>query len=154
MSNSKHPLYRRYNYIQQVTENPNNPDFHRYGGGQGIKNMFRSFEDFADHIESTIGLPPTPQHRLHRIDQQDHFAPGNFEWTNQKGVSRNQRSNVKITYKGETKCVTEWCEILDLNYRTVFERLRMGWDVKDALRKPVRYVGPRSNPNWEPQRGK
>lgn len=148
MNNCKHPLYRRYNYIQQVTENPNNPDYAKYGGGVGTKNLFSSFEEFAKHIESTIGLPPTPQHRLHRIDQQGHFAPGNLEWTDQKGVGRNQRSNVRITYKGQTKCITEWCEIYDLNYHTVIERLHSGWDIKDVFHTRPRYIGARTNPNF------
>jgi hypothetical protein len=148
MSNIKHPLYRRYNYIQQVTENPNNPDYNKYGGGVGIKNLFSSFEQFAQHIESTIGLPPSPKHRLHRIDQQGHFAPGNFEWADQKTVSRSQRSNIKITYKGETRCLSEWAELFDINYWTAVQRLSAGWNIKDVLHTRPRYMGARTNPGY------
>lgn len=36
---------------------------------------------------------------------------------------------------GETYCLSEWCEILNLNYWTVVSRLdRLGWSIEKALR--------------------
>lgn len=47
-----------------------------------------------------------------------------------------------ITIGSDTKCLTEWCEIYNINHRTVQARIRKGMGDFEALTKPVR---PRGN---------
>lgn len=53
----------------------------------------------------------------------------NCRWVDQKAQVRNRRNTIQITYKGETKPLAEWCELLNLNYGTIKRRYYKGWDV-------------------------
>lgn len=57
----------------------------------------------------------------------------NCHWTTAKQQNRNTRNNKYIIINGETHCLAEWCEILNLNYETVKSRLRYGWSIEKAL---------------------
>lgn len=61
----------------------------------------------------------------------------NLRWVTHKQNCRNTKSNFLITYKGETKTLSEWIEILDLPYHTIKRRLYRGWDVEDAFEKEI-----------------
>lgn len=50
-----------------------------------------------------------------------------------KQQARNRRSNINITWKGETKTLTEWCEILNKPYMTVRVRIVKGWSIDRAF---------------------
>lgn len=41
-------------------------------------------------------------------------------------------------YKGESHLLSEWAEIHNINYTTLFYRLTSGWDLESALTTPVR----------------
>lgn len=45
----------------------------------------------------------------------------------------NKRNNHYITINHKTLCLKEWCEIQNLNYKTVQSRLRYGWGIEKAL---------------------
>ena len=46
----------------------------------------------------------------------------------------NTRRNLFVTYKGETKTIANWCEILNLKYNTVYTRIvRYHWTIERAL---------------------
>lgn len=47
---------------------------------------------------------------------------------------RNTTRNAYYTINGETHCLSEWCEILNLNYQTVHSRMhKLGWSINEAL---------------------
>lgn len=47
---------------------------------------------------------------------------------------RNRRSNLYYTVNNETHCLKEWCEILNLNYPKIYNRIRKyGWSIEKAL---------------------
>ena len=48
--------------------------------------------------------------------------------------NRNSRHNTLFTIDGETRCLSEWCEILNLNYKNVLARVtRYNWSIGEAL---------------------
>lgn len=56
---------------------------------------------------------------------------GRATWKEQ---ARNKRTTIRVTFQGVTKPLAEWCELLGLNYRTVYYRIhRHGWSVDRAL---------------------
>lgn len=75
---------------------------------------------------------------IDRINTYGNYCPENCRWITIRAQQRNKRTNHLITLGNETKCVTEWCEILHLNRHTVFKRLRLGWPAEQALLTPVK----------------
>nr|DAM36830.1 MAG TPA: PVL ORF-50-like family [Caudoviricetes sp.] len=54
------------------------------------------------------------------------------------GCLHNTMSNLNYTINGETRCLKEWCEILNLNYATVHRRIKYyNWSIEKALELEV-----------------
>lgn len=66
---------------------------------------------------------------LERIDNNKGYFPENCKWATPKEQGRNKENNTKITYKGETRCLAEWIEILEIAPNTIYYRLRAGWSI-------------------------
>lgn len=60
---------------------------------------------------------------LDRINNNGNYKPSNCRWTDIKTQSRNTRQNHNITYNGETHCISEWAEILNINSSTLRNRM-------------------------------
>lgn len=60
---------------------------------------------------------------LDRIDVNKGYSPDNCRWTTVKEQQNNTRKNVLVTYKGETKTLSQWCEELKLNYFRMRNRI-------------------------------
>jgi hypothetical protein len=107
--------------------------FHR---GIRVCDRWKSFENFL----SDMGLRPSSKHSIERKDNSRGYEPGNCCWATKKEQGRNKRNNRLLEFRGETKCVAEWCEILGLPEPMVRLRLdRYGWSVERALTTPSMY---------------
>ena len=95
------------------------------------KNDFKAFYDWSMSNGYSDNLT------IDRIDNNGNYCPSNCRWVTVKEQSINRCNNHYVTIKGETKVLSEWCEIYNINYKTVRDRLRRGWSYKDALTKPV-----------------
>lgn len=99
----------------------NNKSYRNYGG-RGIticdewKNDLHSFVSWAVSSGWKKGLT------LDRIDVDGKYSPDNCRWETRKVQGRNTRRNIMITHNGETRCLSEWCEILGLSYTKVKQR--------------------------------
>jgi len=124
--------YECWKAAKSRCENPNDKQYKNYGG-RGIKFCERwgEFENFlADMGECPPGLT------LDRINNDGNYEPGNCRWATWKEQARNTRRNRLITFRGETKCVAEWAEVVGLNTYTLWSRLKVGWSVERALLTP------------------
>lgn len=88
---------------------------------------FQVFYDWATNNNYRDGLT------IDRIDVDGNYEPSNCRWITIKKQQRNKRNNKKYTINGETHCLSEWCEILNLNYNTVTTRLRHNLSIRQAL---------------------
>ena len=122
----------------------NNPSYigYEYYGGRGIKvcdewqNNFEAFYNWSIENNYSIGLT------LDRIDVNKNYEPSNCRWVTWKVQNNNTRFNHLITYKGETKTLTEWCETLNLPRDPIYSRLnKYGWSVERALTTPIKVYG-------------
>lgn len=92
------------------------------------KDDFMVFHDWAVNNGYADNLT------IDRIDNNKGYSPNNCRWATRRQQNRNRRITKLITYKGETKPLAEWCEILGLNYKTVFARLKYyNWSIEKAL---------------------
>lgn len=129
---TRHWLYRRWTSIQQAVNNPRSPDY-RWAGAKGIRNEFDRFEEFAQYVEDYLGLPPPGQDRLRRINQLGNYAPGNLEWSSTRYVVARNSCAVMLTFKNQTRSLTEWSDLTGILARTIHWRCSRGWPMEQAL---------------------
>jgi hypothetical protein len=117
--------------------NPNEPAYKNYGN-RGItvceawSNSFESFYNWATANGYQDGL------EIDRINNDGIYSPDNCQWVTRKENCRNRSTNVVIEFNGRTACLTEHCEALGLKYSTVYDRIRLGWNINDALTTSTR----------------
>jgi len=112
-------------------ENPKNPSYKNYGE-RGITVCGRWRNSFVLFYED-MGPRPSVKHSLDRIDNNGSYYPDNCRWATQTEQCNNTRYNVRITIKGRTETLSDWCRILNLNYGRVKMRLVRGWGKERAL---------------------
>lgn len=64
-------------------------------------------------------------------------APSNCRWATGKEQGRNKRNNRILTLAGETRCMSEWAEILGLKSQLIHKRLKRGWSDERTLTEPI-----------------
>lgn len=111
--------------------NPKNSHWHRYGG-RGIDVCDYWMESFENFI-SDMGMRPTPDHQIDRIDNDSGYRKSNCRWVSRKDNARNKNMNRVLEINGESRCVSEWAEIAGVKPDTVLMRLKRGWNQKDAV---------------------
>lgn len=128
------PEYGTWVNINTRCTNSNIPDYFRYGGrGITVCPEWSSFEQFL----ADMGPRPSPHHTIERLDNDGPYAPDNCRWATRTEQARNRRSNRKITYAGETLCLSEWAERTGLRIHTILMRLKRGWSVEQTLTTTV-----------------
>ena len=106
--------------------------YYRNYGGRGITVCERWRESFAAFY-ADIGPRPTPAHTIDRKDNDGNYESSNVRWATRIEQARNQRSNHIIVFRGESRCLAEWAEILGVKRELLQDRLRRGWSVAEAL---------------------
>jgi len=97
----------------------------------------RSFGQFL----ADVGPMPAAGMRLDRMDGRRGYEPGNVRWATLKENARNKACNHFLTFRGVTRCVTEWAEVLGCSRRSIRNRLKRGMTVDEALGLPFTYSG-------------
>jgi len=128
------PLFIVWRNMMNRCYDPTNKRYTRYGG-RGISvcpdwhDMDKFLEDM--HYGHAVGL------QIDRIDNDGDYGPFNCRWVTHSENSRNKSTNTLLTYNGETKCLTEWAEIVGLTVGTLWDRIKVRkWDVTKSLTTP------------------
>lgn len=132
------PEYHAWNRMKERCTNPSNIGF-RYYGGRGIRvcnAWLSSFEAFL----ADVGLRPSEQHSIDRIDVNGNYEPRNVRWATDVEQARNKRTSVRVTLNGETLPAEEWAERLGISGTLIRKRLASGWTDERALTQPVRVL--------------
>lgn len=133
--NTKHGCHNNYTYqswanMLRRCRNKSAPGAENYiGRGIIVCERWLQFENFL----ADMGDRPEGK-SLDRINNNGNYEPGNCRWASQKEQMDNTRRNRLLTYNGETKNLTEWARIRNLNVATIYRRLHKRWDMEKVLR--------------------
>lgn len=122
--------YSSWESMKERCQNPNLPGYKKYGA-KGIKvcERWQKFENFyADMGDRPAGTT------LDRIDPLGNYEPGNCRWASHTRQARNKTNSTMISYRGETKHLSDWCEELGLDFGLTRQRInRDGWAIEKAF---------------------
>ena len=123
-----------WSHMLDRCNNPNCSQYSHYGGrGIQVCERWLKFENFyADMGDRPENLS------LERTDNSKGYSPDNCKWATKKQQARNTRTNQVLDWQGESLCIAEWAERLNLNAKTLYTRLYAGWDTERILTTPTR----------------
>jgi hypothetical protein len=139
-SNLKHGMhtsrtYTSWSKMKSRCLNPNDDNYYLYGGrGIFICEKWLSFEGFlADMGERPEGMT------LDRIDSDKEYSLENCRWSTPLEQTLNRGVTVKLTYKGETYLLVNWCNRLHLDRKLMYSRIiENRWSVERAFEEDKR----------------
>lgn len=127
--------YRTWSGMKSRCLNPKNEKFPIYGG-RGIK-VCERWMDFLNFL-TDMGPKPSLSHSIERVNRNGNYEPGNCIWATQPVQQRNRSTNRVISFNGISKTMTDFAADYDMRPGTLWNRLDLGWSVKDALTRPIR----------------
>lgn len=137
---SKTKLYRSWNRMKNRCYAKSMACYELYGG-RGIKvcdewkNNFLSFKEWALNNGYKENLS------LDRINVDGDYEPNNCRWITMFEQASNKRTNVFYTINGITKTQTQWARYYNIPITNLRRRLSSGWNIEDALTKPIKKRG-------------
>lgn len=93
--------------------------------------------DFNTFYEWAINNGYYPTLSIDRIDGTKGYSPDNCRWATAKMQANNIRTNVIITYNGESHTIPEWSQITNIPSYVIRNRRNYGWNVERILTTPV-----------------
>lgn len=131
---SRTKLYQVWGAMVQRCTNPKYPKWKDYGGrGITVCERWMKFENFY----SDMGDRPEGM-TLDRRDNALGYSAANCKWSTPKQQANNRRSTQVLTYNGVAKTIATWAEEYGILPHTLYNRVKLGWSVHDALTRPVR----------------
>ena len=134
----KHGMWntREFRIWVSLKHRCNNSDSkaYKYYGGKGIK-VAKSWNDSFLNFYNDMG--PSNGLSIDRIDVNGNYCKENCRWATPTTQARNRTNNKVFTYKKETKCAAEWCEIFKIPTSTFYNRINRGWNIIKTLETPI-----------------
>lgn len=129
-------LARTWAGIVDRCHNPDSQSYYCYGA-RGIE-MCERWQQSVDAFMQDMGMPPTMEHSIDRINCNGNYEPSNCRWATQEEQNNNTRRSKLITWNGKTQSIRDWAKEYNIGSRAVSERLRRGWDLEKSLKTPGR----------------
>ena len=129
-------LYRIWANIKTRCYNERDPHFERWGN-RGITMCDEWKDNFQNFYDWSMSHGYSDDLTIDRIDNNGNYEPSNCRWVDMRTQSRNNSRNHIVKLNGIERPLIEWTEIYKINYKTVRDRLKRGWNYEKALTEPV-----------------
>jgi hypothetical protein len=133
----KSPIYRAWQAMLSRCLLVSHPFYYLYGAkGVTVCERWFNFENFL----SDMGPKPDGMSIDRYPDNNGNYEPENCRWATVKEQNRNLRNNRRFEFRGMMLTVQEIAEmpVTTLDHYIIFNRLMRGWDIEDAISRPVR----------------
>lgn len=132
-------LYRLWRNIKSRCLNPNFTDYPNWGGrGITICDEWMRFEPFYKWATSH-GYRDNLT--IERRNNNMGYSPDNCCWATAIQQARNKRNNRVLTYRGESKTLSAWSELVGIKAQVIGMRIdRLGWSVEKSLTTKARLL--------------
>lgn len=104
-----HYLEAVYHLIKSRCTSKDNANYKHYGG-RGIivyKPWLDNKQLFFDWVDGNLGVRPTPEHTLDRINNSMGYLPGNLRWATRIEQASNRRNNRWVIYQNKKMTQSE-----------------------------------------------
>ena len=125
-------LYNVWKAKRKRCYNDRNTDY-KYYGGRGIRVCDELNSDFESFKRWAVSHGYSPELTIDRINSDKDYSPSNCRWITMKSQCNNRRNNITYSFNNETHTLSEWSEIADIPYHTLYMRLHNGWDFNKAI---------------------
>ena len=131
LKNYRTGLYSSWYAMKQRCGNRNNVSYKNYGGrGISYPDKWESFQGFKQDMGDSYKRGLT----LERTDNNQNYSASNCRWATRKEQNNNKRSNIVLTFRGETYPLAIWSEKLSMNFDTLRSRFYRGMKTEEILR--------------------
>lgn len=107
-----------------------------YYGAVGIL-VCERWEDFSSFLED-MGPRPSSEYSIERKDSNGNYEPSNCEWIKKKDQSKNTTRSVRISSGSDKELLMDIPRHPTVSRELAYERVKLGWTVENATKKPVR----------------
>ena len=87
-----------------------------------------------------MGIRPSKQHTIDRINVNGDYCPENCRWATWKEQENNRRNNNLINFDGKVITVTQLSEILGIDRERFYKLLKRGIDVNYIIQNRGNYL--------------
>lgn len=116
-------------------------DYHyKWYGARGILVFKQWADDYMVFHNWAMSNGYSDGLTIERKNVDGDYCPDNCTWTPLTLQARNTRTNHRITYNGDTRCLAEWSEILGISYSMLSQRISVyGWSFEEAISIPSNF---------------
>lgn len=115
-------IYSKWCGMKNRCYNSNENKFNYYGG-RGIAVCDEWLNDFDSFYEWSIKNGWQKGYSIERKDVNSNYCPENCCWVPLEEQAKNKRNTIYAVIDGEKRRLVEWCDILNINPKTVYSRI-------------------------------